>query len=802
MIANTASEQKFESRLDFWTKTYFHHRMKSRIVLVGVILVLAKSIDALEITACDCSAVENLGLLAFQNPNVCKYDVNSTPTKAEYVMMAVNKEEISWDGYSCAAWVKEKNIDGYFFGSYDTTFNTYTATVTEAECRHMQKFQTCFGNQMTWNNEFYVFEKTPSGEGAWMQSVKYRSINCIVKAIKLSKSCDNCPIKTGYGVLSNDSMVQTAVHNHIRFIWDNPKRSKAKDCELTELIKGIGYVIKHSESTHKLVDSENQLEFIFNSSKIDKCEHEQINKILGLPDAFIAIHEQKQQPLIEHTLFKHQAKGEWGSIITSSQDLSKLCVELIPETKSLTLSQCSNSINQLFRKIRDEITFANTTILIPKFCVVWKNFTKTPDINHNLLLPHICNSTIPGSGWVFQKNTSQIKIQNLCLDASMEGNRPKLWMSQCEVQEKTNKVNVNFKSQQWNFKPINLENGEVIDTTGRLKSMSNGLTKETVEKRSDNMIMVEHHQFIEGRAIARETLLATEIKNIYCQLQHIKASHITSLAQLNGFLAANALEMPLCRRIQASGKALLVQSCKPVLVFVLASKSPCGFTPIFQLDNVSYTIGLDGYSIHKLDSNKNKCFWKNGIVNLNDRSYAWTNNEEWKEINPNIWSDNIEIIKGFNETVDNEFQYMIVDHPSDKTEIFEQLNMLNEVLSDVFNNEEDGIIDKAYATKNRLLNFIEWIKSIIASMALSVSICGIVLLIYLRPTILITLMGNLRALLGKCCGEKVQFRPEISPPISQPPSDECDPDDPQDRYSLVPIDEANERVEVTRDSEI
>jgi hypothetical protein len=117
--------------------------MEPRTIFVGVILVMAKSTAALEITACDCSAVENLGLLAFQNPNVCKSNVNSTPTKAEYVMMAVNKEEISWDGYSCAVWVKEKNIDGYFFGSYDTTFNTYTATVTEAECKQMQKFQTC-----------------------------------------------------------------------------------------------------------------------------------------------------------------------------------------------------------------------------------------------------------------------------------------------------------------------------------------------------------------------------------------------------------------------------------------------------------------------------------------------------------------------------------------------------------------------------------------------------------------------------------------------------------------------------------
>ncbi len=52
-------------------------------------------------------------------------------------------------------------------------------------------------------------------------------------------------------------------------------------------------------------------------------------------------------------------------------------------------------------------------------------------------------------------------------------------------------------------------------------------------------------------------------------------------------------------------------------------------------------------------------------------------------------SDNIGIIEGDNETADNEFQSTIVDHPS---EILVELNMLSEVLSAIFNNEEDGIV--------------------------------------------------------------------------------------------------------------
>ena len=76
-----------------------------------------------------------------------------------------------------------------------------------------------------------------------------------------------------------------------------------------------------------------------------------------------------------------------------------------------------------------------------------------------------------------------------------------------------------------------------------------------------------------------------------------------ALAQLNGFLAAEELEMPVYNRIQGNGKSLMVQKCKPRKVDIVAVQSQCGnYEPIFIMGNDTYVVGLDGFSIVKLNN--------------------------------------------------------------------------------------------------------------------------------------------------------------------------------------------------------
>ena len=63
--------------------------------------------------------------------------------------------------------------------------------------------------------------------------------------------------------------------------------------------------------------------------------------------------------------------------------------------------------------------------------------------------------------------------------------------------------------------------------------------------------------------------------------------------------------------------------------------------------------------------NNGTCFWKNGVVNLNNQDYVFINNS-WETANANIWRENVELVAGFNETIDNEFDFMIVEHVGTK----------------------------------------------------------------------------------------------------------------------------------------
>ena len=111
------------------------------------VLTLLYMTNALEITVCDCSTASYLGLLSLATPEYCdSRAVIEQTVEVEYRMFAEEKRDIEWEGYSCMVWRKDKKIVGYFFGSYDTTFETHS--VSEAECIHMHRYHTCGDDRM------------------------------------------------------------------------------------------------------------------------------------------------------------------------------------------------------------------------------------------------------------------------------------------------------------------------------------------------------------------------------------------------------------------------------------------------------------------------------------------------------------------------------------------------------------------------------------------------------------------------------------------------------------------------------
>ena len=107
-----------------------------------------------------------------------------------------------------------------------------------------------------------------------------------------------------------------------------------------------------------------------------------------------------------------------------------------------------------------------------------------------------------------------------------------------------------------------------------------------------------HAEFKLGLKISHEDKLATEIRDVYCEVSRMKKHLAISVAQTNGFIAASILQLGQCARIQCSGATLFLHQCKSIRVDVTAVETECGFQSFHTYKGVNYTIGIDGWSLH------------------------------------------------------------------------------------------------------------------------------------------------------------------------------------------------------------
>ena len=151
-----------------------------------------------------------------------------------------------------------------------------------------------------------------------------------------------------------------------------------------------------------------------------------------------------------------------------------------------------------------------------------------------------------------------------------------------------------------------------------------------------------------------------------CALIKLKKFQLILLAQSNGFLAAQAANLPVCQRLQSHGSALMIQTCQKERVNVTAIEGPCGMEPF----HANFTVRLDGYSLHPYMP----CFRKGTVISLNDKAYIWKDGD-WIEVQPNIKMNNINLVGKFEELDNNESEYMLKPHEAfDSEEEEEQIN--------------------------------------------------------------------------------------------------------------------------------
>ena len=161
------------------------------------------------------------------------------------------------------------------------------------------------------------------------------------------------------------------------------------------------------------------------------------------------------------------------------------------------------------------------------------------------------------------------------------------------------------------------------------------------EEGDKDLLLMQHHQFIEDTALDRENQILKEIRQIYCSNLVIRRYLTLMLADSNGLMAATANNFPKCHRLKSLGNALLIQKCAETTINISAKNTSCGAEPYFN----NQTIGKDGYSLHPFV----RCFWPNGLANLNGKIHSW-NGTEWTPATPNFHFATLRLIDKFNTT--------------------------------------------------------------------------------------------------------------------------------------------------------
>jgi hypothetical protein len=170
-------------------------------------------------------------------PAYCRNQVDKKQILKNYKFFVKEEPHAHWDSFMCKTWLKTKKIDGFFFGGFDTVFITSVRSVTEQEFWKMVQYHRCHGNQMRGDTDVFSFTASPEGEGAWMQSKTYGTVNCLLQRLTLRKDCSNCPITSTIGLISNNSGISLAHHHDALIVWDASRANISSKCIVTEVKK-------------------------------------------------------------------------------------------------------------------------------------------------------------------------------------------------------------------------------------------------------------------------------------------------------------------------------------------------------------------------------------------------------------------------------------------------------------------------------------------------------------------------------------------------------------------------------------
>lgn len=254
---------------------------------------------------CDCSNPTTIGFLNLDEPNDCSD--NSQPvasTSIEYNLYRRNATDNSGIGFVCMKWKAVKKIVGYFFRSYDTTYEKTEVPVSRSECWDLSQNHLCpnpvtgESHPLIQHGDQWAYRKQPDGEPYYMQEVTYTEFNCVVQQITVRQNCPTCAIESSIGRLTLEPKSQYIVHGLSTIVW-NPIQFEPPiiDCKLQHFRTGKGRLTMANQASYEALvkDETQQLEFRVNASSTECGTQNEdgkqysIHAIIGISNIYIAI---------------------------------------------------------------------------------------------------------------------------------------------------------------------------------------------------------------------------------------------------------------------------------------------------------------------------------------------------------------------------------------------------------------------------------------------------------------------------------------------------------------------------------
>ena len=174
-----------------------------------------------------------------------------------------------------------------------------------------------------------------------------------------------------------------------------------------------------------------------------------------------------------------------------------------------------------------------------------------------------------------------------------------------------------------------------------------------------------HNQWKQEIEMDHENLLATEVRDLYCETLNLKRLQLIAAARWSGLFAAQSMNLGRCSRIQSIGVTLLLQECKIIPVTITAKETKCGFQPHLKYKDENFTIGMNGYSLQPFQP----CFWNSHFVSINGKTFSWNQENgtaQWVEQDQTIQMHSLNLVSEFQQIILKDYDYKLKAHTAHK----------------------------------------------------------------------------------------------------------------------------------------